>query len=168
MAEVIPVLNVKWISIRLQKQCKHTNRKSFASLNDRTFWFSSECFTASSQKTSHTHTHTHTRTWMHKHQWCLLLLVSGHRLKKNNPDCSHPHQDLGPIDTQFWWSCVPFILYDATDKPAIVFPPNSSLKSVQNTNVWTSASELQGHHVLAEVSSHVVYRVKACYALSVP
>ena len=87
MAEVIPVLNVKWISIRLQKQCKHTNRKSFASLNDRTFWFSSECFTASSQKTSHTHTHTHThtRTWMHKHQWCSLLLVSGHRLKKKQP-----------------------------------------------------------------------------------
>ena len=150
MAEVIPVLNVKWISIRLQKQCKHTNRKSFASLNDRTFWFSSECFTASSQKTSHTHTHTHThtRTWMHKHQWCLLLLVSGHRLKKNNPDCSHPHQDLGPIDTQFWWSCVPFILYDATDKPASFptkFKPQVSAEyKCVNKCIWSAGAPCFG------------------------
>ena len=51
--------------------------------------------------------------------------------------------------------------YDATDKPAIVFPLNSSLRSVQETEVLTSVSGPLWHHVLAEVSSHVWCIVKA-------
>ena len=45
--------------------------------------------------------------------------------------------------------------YDATDRPAIVFPPNSSLRLAQKAEVLTSASELLGHYVLTEVSGHV-------------
>ena len=40
-------------------------------------------------------------------------------------------------------------------KPANVFPQNSSLRSVQSADMFRSASWLQGHHVLAELSGHV-------------
>ena len=50
-------------------------------------------------------------------------------------------------------------LYDAMDKLAVVYPPNSSLGSVLNTDVLKSSCGLQGHCVLAEVSGHV-YREK--------
>ena len=40
--------------------------------------------------------------------------------------------------------------YDAVDK-SIVFPPNSSLRSAQETDTLTNASIPQGHHVLDEV-----------------
>ena len=36
--------------------------------------------------------------------------------------------------------------FDAADKPAIVFPPNSSLKSEQKTEVLTSASGPHWRH----------------------
>ena len=42
---------------------------------------------------------------------------------------------------------------DAVDKPAIILPPNSSLRSSKNTDVLTSASEPQEHHVLAMSSA---------------
>ena len=44
---------------------------------------------------------------------------------------------------------------DAMDKPATLYPPNSSLGSAQNTDMLTSASRLQRLHVLAEVSGRV-------------
>ena len=66
-----------------------------------------------------------------------------------------------PIRTSIWLKysfddLVSHCFYDAMDKPAIVFPPNSSvLRSVQNTDMLTRASGLKGHHYLAEVSDHV-------------
>ena len=45
--------------------------------------------------------------------------------------------------------------YGAADKPAIISQQNSSLGSAQKTDVLTSASGPQRHHVMAEVSGHV-------------
>ena len=94
--------------------------------------------------------------------FCLLLVLD--RLKSQMTYCSNPHQVLGLMKIQFWWSHVP-VFYDAADKPFFVFPPNSNLRSVQNTDVLTSASGLKGRLVLAEVSSHVQCMVKAHHAL---
>ena len=44
---------------------------------------------------------------------------------------------------------------DVADKPAIVSPPKSSLRSAQSTGVFKSASGPQKHHVLNDVSGHV-------------
>ena len=78
------------------------------------------------------------------------------RLKSRKTLCSNPHQDLGAIK---YSSCGLvshcFCEYDAVDKPVAVFLPKSSLRAVQNTDLLTSASGLQGHHVLAEGSGHV-------------
>ena len=67
-------------------------------------------------------------------------------------DCSNL-QDFGPIKVHFWWSHVP-LFYSATDKPAIIPQQNSSLGSAQKTDMLTSASRPQRHHVLAEVCGH--------------
>ena len=53
------------------------------------------------------------------------------------------------------------LFYDVEYKPAVVFWPNSSLKSAQKTDVLTSSSRPQGRHVLAQVSSHVLCTVKS-------
>ena len=45
--------------------------------------------------------------------------------------------------------------YNAMDKPATISQPNSSLGSALKTDVLTSASGLQGHYILAEISGHV-------------
>ena len=45
------------------------------------------------------------------------------------------------------------LFYDAADKLTIAYPPNSSLRSSKNTDVLTSASEPQEHHVLAMSSA---------------
>ena len=91
--------------------------------------------------------------WM---QWCTFLSVSGHRpIKIPKDQLYQPPQDLGPIKIQSW-CFVSYCFDDAVNKPAIIFPPNSSLRSEQNTNVLTSASGQQGHHVLAEVSGHII------------
>ena len=51
-------------------------------------------------------------------------------------------------------SC-PTDFYGATDKPAIISQQNSSLSSMQKTDLLTCASGLLRHHVLAEVSGRV-------------
>ena len=86
------------------------------------------------------------------------------QLKSYKTDCSNTHQDLGQIKIQFWWSHIPFFTTLWTVLAAIAFPPKSSLRSAQNTDVLARASQPQGHHVLAKVSSHVYYLVKVRYA----
>ena len=54
-------------------------------------------------------------------------------------------------------------LYGAMDKPAIISQQSSSIGSAQKTDVLTSASRQQRHHVLAEVSGHVQCMVRELY-----
>ena len=84
--------------------------------------------------------------------------VSSHRLIKIRKDlCSNPHQDLGLIKYKYSSGDLLsfFFTMPLTSLVAVVFPPNSSRRSAQNTDVLASASGPQGHHVLAEVSGHV-------------
>ena len=48
---------------------------------------------------------------------------------------------------------------------AVVFPPDSNLRSALNTDVLTSVSGPLGHHVLADVSGHVKCVVEGHYDL---
>ena len=84
--------------------------------------------------------------------FCLSLGINW--LKSRKTDCSNPHQDCGPIEVTVLVVLCPFFFYSA-DKPAIDFPPNSSLWSAQKTEVLTGAFGPLGHHVLDEVSGHV-------------
>ena len=104
--------------------------------------------------------------WSDARQWCTYPSVSNHRrIKSQKTDCSNPPQDLSLIKTQFWWSRVP-LFCGAADKRAIISPQNSSLGSaLKKTDVLTSTSGPQRHHVLAEVSSHVQHAVKVHYVL---
>ena len=68
-------------------------------------------------------------------QWCTFSLVSVHGPSRFwKTDCSIPHQDFGLIEIQLRWSRVPLFWW-CHDKPVIVFSPNSSLRSTQNTDV---------------------------------
>ena len=89
-------------------------------------------------------------------QWCTFPLVSCQRLIKMPKGWlfqppSGPWSDRNSSSVGLMSHC----FCDAGDMPALVFRPNSSLKSVQNTDVVTSASRLQWHRVLAEVSGYV-------------
>ena len=81
------------------------------------------------------------------------------RLKSSKTYCSKPHQDLGLIQKQFWWSHVPFfttMLRTSLATTGYCFPNAFKVSGQQqNTDVLISTSGLQGHQVLAEVSSHV-------------
>ena len=69
------------------------------------------------------------------------------RLKSQKTDCSNPPQDLGPIKIQFRWSSVPLFSW-CRGETFCYFP---TLGSLQKTDMLTSASGPQRHHVLAEV-----------------
>ena len=93
--------------------------------------------------------------------WCTFPSVSGHR------PISIPTDRLFQPPSGPWsdWnnSCgglVSHCFYDVADRPSIVSPPNSSLRSAQKTEVLTTASEPVGHDVWAEVSSPVWCTVK--------
>ena len=49
----------------------------------------------------------------------------------------------------------PIVFMELLTKPAIISKQNSHFSSVQKTEILTSASRLQKHHVLAEVSGHI-------------
>ena len=82
-------------------------------------------------------------------RFCQCLVIDW--LKSPKINGSNPIRTL----VQLKYSCgglMSCCFYDAMNKPAIVLSPNSSLVSVQNTDMLTSASGLQGHCVSAEVS----------------
>ena len=71
------------------------------------------------------------------------------RLLSQKTDCSSPHSwsDWNNNSGDLVSRC----FYDAADRPATVFPPNSTVRSVQKADVLISASAPQGRHVLADV-----------------
>ena len=84
----------------------------------------------------------------------VMHISVGLRLKYQKTDCSNPSHDLNPIKIRFG-GLVSSCFYDAADKPAVIAQQNSSLGSVQKTDVLTRTSGPQRRHVLAEVSGHV-------------
>ena len=75
--------------------------------------------------------------------------------KSQKTNCSNPNQDLEDM-VQLNYSSGGLMFhcfYNAADKPAIVFPPNSSLRSAQNKHA-DIVSELQGHLVCSHIMAH--------------
>ena len=96
------------------------------------------------------------RTWMmqdysdaHFHQ----SLVTG-PLESRKTDSSNSHQELGLISIQFLWSCVKLFL-QCRRQAHYCFSRQIQALGRCKTRLLTSASGLQGHHVLAEVNGHV-------------
>ena len=86
-------------------------------------------------------------------------------LKSQKAKCSNPHQDLDSIKIVLVVLC-PILKIKKnvmlwTNLAAVVFPPHSSLSSVQSTDMLTRASGQDRHRVLAEVSGHAHGIVKA-------
>ena len=89
-------------------------------------------------------------------QWCTFLSISSHRSIKNSKTLIVPTPIRTLVRLKYSvGGLMSHCFYDAVDKWAVVLPPDSSFRSVQNTDVLTSSTRLQGHLILAEVSSHV-------------
>ena len=94
----------------------------------------------------------------HFHQ---SLVINQSQKTDCSPTPSGPWSDWNNSSSGLVSHC----FYDAMDRPSVVFTLNSSLRSMQNTEVLTIASGPLGHHVLAEVRGLVHCMVKAHYAL---
>ena len=87
-----------------------------------------------------------------------------HQWLRDDAEC----QNLRLIKIQFWWFHVPLFLQccgQAND--CIIYPPNSSLRSAEKTDVFTSAYGLHGHHVLAMSSTQskhfvLIFMIRNC------
>ena len=97
---------------------------------------------------------------------CRSLVID--QLKSPKTDCFTPPPPSGHwtnqntvlvVASQWWWLPVPLFSW-CHGKPAIISEHNSSLGSAQKTDMLTSASRPWRHHVLAEVSDHVMCMVK--------
>ena len=74
------------------------------------------------------------------------------QLKSPKTNCPNPPQDLGPIKIWFWWSHVRLFLW-CHGQACCYFPTKFKPQfSAKKTDVLTSASGPQRHHVLAEVA----------------
>ena len=67
------------------------------------------------------------------------------KLKSPKTECSNPHQDLGPIKIQFWWSHVPLFL-QYCGQVCHCFPTKFKPKiSAKHSHVDDSIQEVSGH-----------------------